>query len=83
MNVTVPFATLLRIGDEPGILHGYGLIHPEVARRIAAEATWRRVLTDPATGAVLDYGQAHCMIDIITTRPITGSSSSSPRRASS
>jgi hypothetical protein len=56
VNVTVPFTTLLGIGDEPGILHGYGLIHPEVARRIAAEATWRRVLTDPATGVVLDYG---------------------------
>jgi hypothetical protein len=56
VNVTVPFTTLLGIDDEPGTLHGYGLIHPEVARRIAAEATWRRVLTDPATGAVLDYG---------------------------
>ncbi len=56
VNVTVPFTTLLGIGDEPGVLHGYGLIHPEVARRIAAEATWRRVLTDPVTGAVLDYG---------------------------
>ena len=27
-----------------------------MARRIAAHGTWRRLLTDPATGAVLDYG---------------------------
>jgi hypothetical protein len=33
-----------------------GIIHPDVARRIAADATWRRILTDPATGALLDYG---------------------------
>ncbi|HEX6338633.1 MAG TPA: DUF222 domain-containing protein [Jiangellaceae bacterium] len=56
LNLTVPFTTLIGIDDEPGVLHGYGLIHPVVARRIAAEATWRRVLTDPTTGAVLDYG---------------------------
>ena len=56
VNVTVPFTTLLGIDDEPGVLHGYGLIHPAVARRIAAEGSWRRILTDPATGAVLDYG---------------------------
>ncbi|HEY9378385.1 MAG TPA: DUF222 domain-containing protein, partial [Jiangellaceae bacterium] len=28
----------------------------EVARRITADGTWRRLLTDPATGALLDYG---------------------------
>lgn len=56
LNLTVPFTTLIGIGDEPGLLHDYGLVHPAVARRIAAEATWRRVLTDPATGAVLDFG---------------------------
>lgn len=56
VNVTVSFTTLLGIDDEPGVLHGYGLIHPAVARRIAGEATWRRVLTDPTAGAVLDYG---------------------------
>jgi hypothetical protein len=56
INVTVPFTTLIGIDDEPGVLTGYGLIHPEVARRIAADATWRRILTDPVTGAVLDFG---------------------------
>ena len=56
VNVAVPFTTLLGIDDEPGVLHGYGVIHPVVARRIAADATWRRLLTDPATGAVRDYG---------------------------
>jgi hypothetical protein len=56
VNVTVPFTTLIGLDDQPGVLHGYGLIHPEVARRVAAEGTWRRILTDPATGAVLDVG---------------------------
>jgi hypothetical protein len=27
-----------------------------VARRIAADGVWRRILTDPVTGRVLDYG---------------------------
>jgi hypothetical protein len=27
-----------------------------MARQIAAEGTWRRLLTDPASGALLDYG---------------------------
>jgi len=40
-------------------LTGYGAITPAEALRIAADptSTWRRLLTDPATGQVLDYGQ--------------------------
>lgn len=56
VNVTVPFSTLIGLDDEPAELAGYGPVSAEVARRIAAEGTWRRILTDPASGAVLDYG---------------------------
>jgi hypothetical protein len=56
VNVTVPITTLAGISDEPGELAGFGPITAEAARRIASDATLRRLLTDPATGALLDYG---------------------------
>jgi hypothetical protein len=56
IGVTVPLTTLIGVSDEAGVLHGYGPITAEVARRIAADGTWRRLLTDPKSGALLDYG---------------------------
>jgi hypothetical protein len=56
IQVTVAASTLLGLDDQPGELAGYGPITAQVARRIAAEGTWRRLLTDPATGGLLDYG---------------------------
>lgn len=56
IHVTVPFSTLIGIDDEPGELTGYGPISASIARRIAADGTWRRLLTDPSTGTLLDYG---------------------------
>jgi hypothetical protein len=57
VNVTVAAGTLLGVDDEPGELAGYGPITAEVARRIAESGTWQRILTDPASGAVLDVGR--------------------------
>ncbi|HLR94288.1 MAG TPA: DUF222 domain-containing protein, partial [Jiangellaceae bacterium] len=57
VNVTVPYSTLIGIDDHPGQLAGYGTITADVARRIAAAGTWRRILTDPVNGAPLDYGR--------------------------
>ncbi|HEX2498583.1 MAG TPA: DUF222 domain-containing protein [Actinomycetes bacterium] len=57
IQVTVPATTLLGLTDIPGELAGYGPITAEVARRIAAHGTWRRLLTDPASGQLLDYGR--------------------------
>jgi Domain of unknown function (DUF222) len=54
--VTVPLSTLLGLDERPGELDGYGPITADVARRLAAHGTWRRLLTDPATGALLNYG---------------------------
>jgi Domain of unknown function (DUF222) len=57
INVTVGLTTLLALDEEPGELEGYGPIPAPVARRIAAEGTWRRIITDPASGTVLDVGR--------------------------
>jgi hypothetical protein len=56
--VTVPADTLLGISDRPGDLTGYGPISAEMARQLAADAhaTWKRLLTDPVDGSLLDYG---------------------------
>ncbi|HEX6234944.1 MAG TPA: DUF222 domain-containing protein [Jiangellaceae bacterium] len=56
LNVTVPFTTLAGINDEPGELAGHGPITAEAARRIAGDATLRRLLTDPISGALLEFG---------------------------
>jgi len=57
VNVTVAYTTVIGVDDQPAHLHGYGPITAGVARRIAADGTWRRLLTDPASGAVLDVGR--------------------------
>jgi hypothetical protein len=57
VNVTVAYTTLIGVHDQPAHLEGYGPITAAVARRIAAHGTWRRLLTDPVSGAVLDVGR--------------------------
>ncbi len=58
IQVTVAASTLLGVDEAPAELAGYGPIPAEVARAIAADpdGTWRRLLTDPASGTLLDYG---------------------------
>jgi hypothetical protein len=57
VQVVVPIGLLLGLDERtPAELAGYGPIPPDVARRLAAHGTWRRLLTDPATGTLLDYG---------------------------
>jgi hypothetical protein len=56
IRVTVPFSTLFGIDEQPGELAGNGTITAKQARELAAQGTWRRILTDPATGAPTDYG---------------------------
>jgi hypothetical protein len=57
VNVTVAYTTLIGVDDQPAHLHGYGPVTAAVARRIAAHGTWRRLLTDPVSGTVLDVGR--------------------------
>jgi hypothetical protein len=56
VRVVIPAGTALGLGEEPGYLAGYGAIPAEMARQLAADGTWRRLLTDPVSGEVLDYG---------------------------
>src|SRR5918995_764713 len=58
IQVTVAATTLLGIDEHPGELVGYGPIPAAAARHVAADpdATWHRLLTDPVTGTLLDYG---------------------------
>ncbi|MPV38456.1 DUF222 domain-containing protein, partial [Georgenia subflava] len=51
-----------RFWDDPPLsevaeLVGYGPVTADVARAIAAGGTWRRIVTDPLSGAVLDVGR--------------------------
>lgn len=55
--VTVAATTLLGLDQLPGHLDGYGAIPAHVARKIAAVGEWRRLLTDPTSGALLDVGR--------------------------
>jgi hypothetical protein len=73
LPVTVAASTLRGLDDDPGALAGYGTIPADVARRIAGEGTWRRLLTEPGTGRLLDYGTAtyappQSLRDFVTTR---------------
>ena len=58
VHVTAPWTTLAGLDDHPAHLTGYGPITAEQARELAADATWRRILTDPASGTVRDVGRA-------------------------
>ena len=53
----MPYTTLTGADDQPGELLGYGPIPADLARDIAADAVWKRLLTDPVSGAVLDHGR--------------------------
>ncbi|MFB9956201.1 DUF222 domain-containing protein [Cellulomonas denverensis] len=59
VHVTVALTTLLGLDERPGDLHGIGPVDADQARQaaFAAGATWRRLVTDPQTGAVLDVGR--------------------------
>ena len=58
INVTVALSTLLGQDEEAGWLDGYGPISAGYARQLAHDptGTWRRLIIDPASGQLLDYG---------------------------
>lgn len=59
VNVTVDLPTLMGLAENPGELAGYGAIPARVAREIASDAKWKRFITDPVTGNLLDFGQEY------------------------
>jgi hypothetical protein len=58
VQLIVAAGVLLGDSDQPADLEGYGSIPASLARTIAADADWRRILTDPRTGGVLDVGRS-------------------------
>ena len=57
INVTIDLPTLLGLAENPGQLAGYGAIPASVARELASDGKWKRFITDPQTGSLLDYGR--------------------------
>jgi hypothetical protein len=58
IRVTIAATTLLGLDNIPGHLDGYGPIPADVAARIATDATWQRLVTDPVTGILTDHSTA-------------------------
>ncbi|EIV94015.1 HNH endonuclease signature motif containing protein [Frankia sp. QA3] len=56
MQVIVSAECLLGLSEKPGEIPGYGPIPAGIVREMAANprCTWRRILTDPAEGRVLE-----------------------------
>ena len=57
VNLTIDLPTLMGLAENPGQIAGYGAIPASVARELAADAKWRRFITDPITGNLIDYGR--------------------------
>jgi len=76
VNVTIDLPTLLGFAENPGQLAGYGAIPASVARELAADGKWKRFITDPQTGNLLDYGRQsyeppQALIDFLIARDRT------------
>jgi len=57
VHVVIPLSILTGADDSPVELTGYGPLPAALGREIAADAVWKRLITDPLTGAVLDVGR--------------------------
>ena len=57
VSVAIDLPTLLGLAENPGQLAGYGAIPASVARKLAADGTWQRFISDPTTGNLLDFGR--------------------------
>lgn len=81
LSVTASATTLLGLDDDPCELAGYGPISAEMAREIAAGATWTPLLLDAETGHLAARGnrtyrpssaQAHWIVDRDSTCTFPG-----------
>jgi len=57
IQVVIPYSTLIGADDQPCELVGHGPIPASLAREVAADGVWRRLITDPLSGTLLDYGR--------------------------
>jgi hypothetical protein len=76
VNITMDLPTALGLAENPAELAGYGPIPASVARALSADGKWRRFITDPVTGNLLDYGREtylppQQLVDFLTARDRT------------
>lgn len=76
VNVTIDLPTLFGLAENPGQLAGYGPIPPSVARALASDGKWKRFITDPQSGALLDFGRQsyeppQALVDFLLARDRT------------
>ena len=57
INITIDLPTYLGLTGHPGHILPDGLISAEDLRELIPQATLRRLITDPLTGELLDYGR--------------------------
>lgn len=75
VQVTMPLDALLG-GNSPAVLAGYGPITAGQARQIAGDGELRRLVCDPLSGTLLDYGRTtyrppKALADHVIARDIT------------
>ena len=73
INITMDLPTALGLSENPAELVGYGPIPASIARSLSADGKWRRFITDPVTGNLLDYGREtyvppQPLVDFLTAR---------------
>ena len=76
LNLTMDLPTLLGFDENPAILAGYGAIPASLGRELATDAKWRRFVTDPVSGNLLDYGREtyeppQALVDFVLARDRT------------
>lgn len=57
LNVVISLEALLALSNQPAQIPGAGPIPAEIVRGLLGDATMRRLVTDPMTGHLLDYGR--------------------------
>ncbi len=57
VNITMDLATALGLAENPAVLSDYGPIPASIARELAADGKWRRFVSDPVSGSLLDLGR--------------------------
>ena len=57
IQVVVGYSTLIGADDQPAELVGHGPIPASLGREAAADGVWRRLITDPLSGTLLDHGR--------------------------
>ncbi|MFD2809804.1 DUF222 domain-containing protein [Prauserella oleivorans] len=71
--IHIDVATLIGLAENPAELAGHGPLPAPIARAIAFDpnSTWRRIITDPHTGAPVDVGRTRYRPPAVTADHVT------------